>query len=273
MALTSLASVKAWLSVTSTNDDTLLTNLINQLSSAIINYLARPSLVKTTYTELRSGVGNQRMVLRNWPVLSVSSLIIGTQTIPSAATFGQCGYTLATWDGSTSGNPQEITLNGYEFCRGNNNVQIIYKAGYCIQNETATIGTTPYHVTPLQPNGTWAQDDGVTFASTGIALTPIASGTPITGQYVPPNPFASSPVAYYLFAAADTAKGVLLNYSYIPADLEEACIEWVGERYKYKGRIGQSSQSLGGNETSAYSLKMPDHIKMLLANYEKFLPL
>jgi hypothetical protein len=93
----------------------------------------------------------------------------------------------------------------------------------------------------------------VSYASGG-SLTAIASGTPSTGQYVPPNLSGDNPTLYYQFAAGDATKGVLLNYNYVPAQVEQACIETVGERYRYKSRIGQKSQTLGGQETSSYDI-------------------
>ena len=254
-----------------TNDEALLTSLINQISAGIINSLQRPPLVRTTFTEVRDGVGNRRITLRNWPVVSVSSLTVSGNSIPASSAYGQSGYNLTTWDGTNAGNPQEIILCGYDFCRGAGNVQIVYQAGYCVQNEAQTVPGSTYQVAPNTPYGSWAQDDGVTYAN-GTPLTPVSSA-PSVGQYVPPSPFKSSPVLYYQFSVSDASAGVLLNYSYIPADIEEACIEWVGERYRYRSRIGQTSTSQSGIETTAFSLKMPDHIKLMLQPYRKAIPL
>jgi hypothetical protein len=277
-ALTSLANLKPWIyplpqapATYPTNDEALLTSLINQISAGIINSLQRPPLVRTTFPEVRDGVGNRRLTLRNWPVVNVSSVTVNGCSIPANSTFGQSGYSLTTWDGTNAGNPQEIVLCGYEFHRGAGNVQIVYQSGYCVQNEAQTVAPSTYKVTPNTPYGSWAQDDGVAYAN-GTPLTPVASA-PSVGQYVPPAPFQSSPVLFYQFSASDVSAGVLLNYSYIPADLEEACIEWVGERYRYKDRIGQTSMSQSGVETASFSLKMPDHIKQILQPYRKVIPL
>ena len=61
---------------------------------------------------------------------------------------------------------------------------------------------------------------------------------------------------------------MLVSYSYIPADIEDACINMVAERYNYKSRIGYISKSLGGQETVTFSQKdMPDFIRTLLQPY------
>lgn len=271
MALTTLNNVKAWLNVNTTTDDLLLTRLINQVSGATLNYLARPSISQQTYTELRAGVGNNRLVLRNWPVISITSLTVGSQTIPVATSLTSNGYTLATWDGTSAGLPQEITLRGYQFYRGRSNIQIVYQAGYVVQNEPQTVpATMPYSLSVNAPYGSWAQDDGVTY-SNGTPLTAVAS-SPTVGQYTVSADGVGN--AIYTFSSSDAGQSVLITYSFTPADLEQAVVEWIAERYKYKDRIGQTTRGLGGNETAAYSLKgVPDYVGIVFDGFKKFLPL
>lgn len=272
--LTSLAAVKTWLignteSASSVKDDVLLTSLIKQVSQGILNYIQRPAFIRTTFTELQSGVGNTRIMLRNYPVLNVSALSVNNATITPRLQIGSAGYALSTWDGTISGNPQEVTLCGSCFSRGQNNISITYQAGYCVQNEAQSVGfnTEIYTITPLQPYGTWSQDDGVTYASSGQALVKVAS-SPTVGQYT------VSDTGLYTFNSSDNTVAMLLNYSYIPAAVELACIEWVGERYRYKSRIGQKTQSLNGQTTASYDLSaMPGFIAALLEPYKKWLPL
>lgn len=289
MALTTLANVKQYIygaGQTATTDDKYLLQTLNQLSGAILDYIQRPVLFKTTYTERRDGVGNTSMTLRNYPVLSVSSLTVaagynyagvGNGTIPAASSIGQSGYLVDLWDGTIADNPHRITLNGYCFPRGKNNVQIVYTAGYSI-TETYTISSTTTSsgaagldkYTALQPYGTWGQDDGVVYASSGVALTSLpssASSVPTAGQYVVTN-------GVYQFSGSDNGLAVKVSYSYIPSALEQACIQWVAERYSYKSRIGQKSKSLGGNETASYDLKaIPDFVEVMVNPYKKWMPL
>lgn len=73
----------------------------------------------------------------------------------------------------------------------------------------ATIPTTPFTITIAPPSsGVFVADMGVIDALTGVSLTRVASA-PTTGQYsvVPAT-------GVYTFAAADTAKGVLISYEY-----------------------------------------------------------
>jgi hypothetical protein len=272
MDLTNLASVKQWLKVTSTDDDVLLGRLVSQLSGAALNYLERPSIARKTCTELRSGVDNQQLTLRNWPVVQIGSLQVDGVTIPAATTATANGYTLETWDGTGAGVPQQLTLRGYRFCRGLNNISIVYDAGYCVLSQPQTVPVSPYQVTVQPAGGSWAQDDGVTYAN-GTALTAVPNNTtPATGQYTVTA--GNTGEATYTFAAGDAGQNVLISYSFTPFALEQAVMEWIGERYRYKDRIGQASKSLGGNETASYSLKaIPDYISVVFDGYKKFLPL
>ena len=272
MNLTSLGVLKAWVKSTTTDDDVLLTRLITQVSGLTLNELQRPPLVRTTFTELRDGVGNQALTLRNWPVVAITSLTIDGVTIPASTSTTSSGYTLTTWDGTSAGVPQELTLRGYSFCRGQNNIQIVYEAGYCVTDAAYTVKSSTPYVVAFQPYlGSWAQDDGVTYAN-GTALVATTSSSPASGYYQ--VVLGNDGNITYTFNAADANAAVLISYSYVPAALEQLVLEWIGERYRYKDRIGQSSKSIGGNETAAYSLKgIPDYIQQGFDNYKKFLPL
>jgi hypothetical protein len=136
-------------------------------------------------------------------------------------------------------------VGGYFYTRSQN-VKVTYQAGYLISNEAVTVpAVTPWQLTVQQPLGIWSRDNGVVYASTGVALRPVTVIT-AAGQYIPPpdtNP------GLYTFGTADASANLLISYSFIPADLEEACIQMIAERYSYRGRIGEISKSLGGQET------------------------
>lgn len=276
MALTTLEKVRSFVyknGDTNTEDDVKLNFLITQLSGAILDYIQRPVLFRTTFTELRSGVGNSSIMLRNYPVISVSSVTIYNVSVPATQTLGGNGFSASTWDGTVSDNPQSVSLYGYEYTRGRNNIRFVYEAGYCVLDEAYTVTSSAssglQKYTALQPSGTWGQDDGITYASSGSSLTAMPAGqTPSSaGQYSVTN-------GIYQFTSSDAGASVLINYSYTPAAVEQACIMWVAERYRYLDRIGQKSKSLSGNETTTYDIApMPGFVKQLLNPYAKWLPL
>lgn len=72
--------------------------------------------------------------------------------------------------------------------------------------EAGTVpASTPYTVT-VANSANFVQDWGVTYASSGLALTPVAS-SPTQGQY-------SVAAGVYTFAAADASAAVLINYEW-----------------------------------------------------------
>ena len=83
--LCQLADVKAWLAMgtNQTTDDNLLSRLITAVSYDFLREIARLDFTPAQdYTEVREGDGGDLMVLRHWPLNSVSSVTI---TIPNAS--------------------------------------------------------------------------------------------------------------------------------------------------------------------------------------------
>ena len=108
-------------------------------------------------------------------------------------------------------------------------------------------------------------DLGVVSVATGLAMTKVAE-SPASGQY-------SVSGGLYQFAAADAGLSVSISYGYIPADLAMAATEWLGERYRTKDRIGQTSKSLGGQETVSYAREqVPVFVAQGLQNFRRVVP-
>lgn len=264
-----LADVKTWLAGSSgigSTDDALISRLITDVSGAITAYLGRPSLTPRTLTERFDGNGRTRLFLSHYPVLQIGSLVIDNVAVapavpPGAGAPHPRGYLLEGWNGLPPGRPQALDLFDLAFRRGRQNVAAGYSAGYAVEAETAAVpaASGPYNVSAAVPFGPWASDAGVTYAD-GAALDAVA-GSPGAGQY-------NVSGGVYSFAAADAGAAVLISYGFIPAAINNACIEWVAERYRYRTRIGQSAQTVAGQQTASYSLKdIPDFIRASLDPY------
>jgi hypothetical protein len=264
-----LADVKTWLSGSSgigSSDDALLARLITDVSGAIAAYLGRPALVPRGFVERLDGDGKARIFLRRYPALQISSLLIDNNAVaaaPAPAAGAACanGFLLEPWDGLPPGRPQSLDLFGAVFCKGRQNVVVGYNAGYAVTGEIATVPASPgpYTVAVAAPFGPWASDSGVCYA-TGAALAAV-TGSPAAGQYNAAN-------GVYTFAAADAGASVVISYGFIPAAINNACIEWVAERYRYRTRVGQSAQTVQGQQTASYSLKdIPDFVRASLDPY------
>lgn len=60
------------------------------------------------------------------------------------------------------------------------------------------------------------------------------------------------------------------GYATIPADLTQACVELVAAKYAKRNRIDKTSETLGSQQTQAYSVAdMPASVKTVLNNYAR----
>jgi hypothetical protein len=265
--LVSLANLKCWLDITATDDDVLLAGLITQISRAILNFLDRPGILPQAYTDIYDGGNDVSISLRQWPVISITSCIVNGVVIPPSPPLvgganTQVGYVLDPPAVVPPGAMQRLSLRRYLFTSGIQNITISYSAGYQITNESVIIPTAPpYSISSQAPYGNWASDVGVVY-SNGIPLVAV-SGNPSAGQYAVVS-------GVYAFAQADAGSTVLLSYGYVPAEIACCCMDWAAERYAYRSRIGQSSKSLGGQETMAYIVKdVPDFVASALSPYRR----
>jgi uncharacterized phiE125 gp8 family phage protein len=73
-ALTSVADVKEILGITGTAQDNLITRNINYATKIILNYCGVSSFNSTAYVEYYDGIGGNELVLRNKPVITMTSV-------------------------------------------------------------------------------------------------------------------------------------------------------------------------------------------------------
>lgn len=270
--LVQLATVKNWLGVASSADDALLSALITQISRAIYNYMNRSFVLPANVTEAYDGSGRESLILRNWPVVAISAVVVDGNSIPPAplmvaGVHPAPGYVLEQADDQPPGAMQQLFLRGpYRFHKGRQNVVVSYRAGYEIVGETQLAPTrAPFQLTALSPYGVFAEDTGVAYAN-GASLSAVA-GTPGAGQYT-----VDATSGTYGFSAADAGAALTISYGYIPADLAQCALEWVADRYRYRDRIGVSSRSLGGQETIAYENRdIPDFVAASLVNFRRII--
>lgn len=280
-----------WLGSSPTLPSPILSQLITSMSMMIYSKLNRAKLYSQTFTRFFDGVGSMQLVLPDYPVTSITNVQVGQTAIQysyiapagqaqPAGTSPIAGYRWIPWRGDLPGDPCVIEMAGTWFYMGPQNIQVSYTAGYLIKNEAWTIpALAPWQVTVLQPSGIWCRDNGVTYAATGLPLTPVSTIT-ASGQYIPPS---DATPGLYTFGTADANAAILISYSFIPADLEEACNQMVAERYYYRNRIGEMMKSLGGQETIRYALgnmgppynaynNLPPGVMDLLQPYISVLP-
>jgi hypothetical protein len=103
-------------------DDDLLQRLITA-ASGWLRTEAQIGIVAANYTETRSGHDGRILFVKNPPILSVTSVSINGNIISARASndFLSNGYSFAD---------SYVSLSGFVFSRGVDNVQIQYRGGY-----------------------------------------------------------------------------------------------------------------------------------------------
>lgn len=258
--LTTLAAVKQWLGLDSTGADTVLSSTILAASQFVLNEANRETFAVKQYTEHFRGNGKSRMLLRNWPVLSIVSVGVQGASIP-AAILGSAGLPS---NGFILSDPrqsnQAVELFGYCF-PVNAYCEIVYRAGY----QWMSTFIPQADALTFTPTLLWLADGSVQI--TGVNATKV-DANPSSGEYsVDEN-------GVYTFSLADAGKTCSISYSYVPGDLAFAVTELIGETYRRKDRIGLLSKSLGGQETVTFDRGgMTPAIKDWLQPFKNVIPL
>jgi len=122
--LCTLAELKAWLPNQGNNDDSTLQSLISNGSLQVLQYVGRPHILASvlgSLNETYDGNGSDRLLPRNFPLLAVSSVVIDGLAVQPSTSPTSAGF---LWDS------RRILLRGLSFCRGVQNIQVAYMAGY-----------------------------------------------------------------------------------------------------------------------------------------------
>jgi hypothetical protein len=120
MNLTTIENVKGYLSISSATDDALFDRLIDSASGYIQTWLNR-SFAVATYTDTFNGTGHSTYMVSNFPINTITSVIVDTVSIPLATSTLASGYSFA---------PRKIVLRGYAFNTGLLNCSVTYTAGF-----------------------------------------------------------------------------------------------------------------------------------------------
>lgn len=121
--LTTLADVKNWLGLPTSigPDDAAILALVTSVSVWVQNWIGR-QIGAATYTETLHGNGKGRIIFSNYPVISVTSLMIGTRAQVVRSQIGAAGYYF--------GDDSLYLDGGLVFDKGLGNVTVVYVAGY-----------------------------------------------------------------------------------------------------------------------------------------------
>lgn len=264
--LASLASLKAWLGITDTASDAILSALITSTSGKVNQYINR-KLPMATYNEVRNGSNSQRIAMRQWPISDVTSVSVDGVIIPVSPDGLSSGYVFDEMFVYLQGIGVSGRVPVYAFTKGFQNIRINYSAGYAELDDLQTVPATPgpYTIAATGLIAFWSGDLGVKFAN-GTPLVKVLV-LPAAGQYT------VSPSGLYTFSAADQGKAVLVSYGTVPPDVQQAVIEWSSFTYRAtRANIGIKSKSLAGETIVFDTGAMPASSVALLNNYRKMIP-
>jgi len=126
IALVTLTQAKNWLQITATSENTIIARIINRCSQYAARYCGR-NLISQDYTEYYDGNGTPTLIVRNYPIVSVTSVNIdSTRSWSSSSLVDLSSNALID---KTAGIVRLWNSGGY-FYKGKANVRIIYNAGY-----------------------------------------------------------------------------------------------------------------------------------------------
>lgn len=118
--LVTLAQAQSWLGIAAGADDVNLQLAVSAYSQAIADWCSR-QFVAANFTEFYDGQNTTRILLRQYPIISVSSLVVNGVAKTQAATWAGPGYLFSG---------RNLDLIGDGFWRGSQNVVVTYRAGY-----------------------------------------------------------------------------------------------------------------------------------------------
>lgn len=142
VALITLVELKEYLNQSGTADDAIFQTLLNAASAWVQRYLGR-NLLRATYTEYYNGDGSEQLVLRNFPVVSVTSIHIDNlRQFTSNSLIAATDYFLRPAAGIV-----EAFYLFNRFYTGRANVKVVYVAGYLPDiDKSEALGGMPQEV-------------------------------------------------------------------------------------------------------------------------------
>jgi hypothetical protein len=200
--LTDVAAVNDILMQGATTDSAKIQGMITAYSQNILTRTGRRNLSKIlSFNETYSGTGSDVQQLRNYPILAVSSLIVGTQPVPASPGPTQAGYVIdqsgsenalaiigggpignwsageTPWRGGGwgGGNAPPLGQSLYRFVEGRMNVQVAYTAGYALdqlaESQSVPVDSIPGAVT----SGSFVDGETITQGTTSATATLLES--------------------------------------------------------------------------------------------------
>ena len=243
--LTTLARLKSVLGVTSTTDDTVMTNAIGRASAAAEKYCGR-TFVRQTYTELGPAFGGIEFLTKEAPVVALGTVTFNSNTLTdvtvgdkkqgvlyrkngfdwTAQSFGGLTGGGKLWDVGTPIVGQEEPL-----------WSVGYTAGFIPAGYDVTAGTLKVLATDDSFNDTasgWARVYGFLKAGDIIETSGFTNGANNGRHVITGTPTAVKIATTSTLTAEATSTGRTVSVQDLPLDVEQAVLETAKTYYQQR---------------------------------------
>ena len=234
--LVSLADLKTWLDLASTDDDALLGRLITQVSRATLGFLDRGNILPARIVETRDGRNDTEIVLRQWPVTSIVALSIdGAAIAPApplvAGSPHRSGYLVEAAEPAPPGHMQRLALRGRLFTAGVQNIRVPIRPA--IRFWPSRLSCLRLRPMKFCRRSLMATGPAIA-ASSMLTARPWSPSQPILTPGNIRSPTASTHSLRWMLVQRS------VSYGYVPADLCFAAMDWIAELYNYRSRSASS---------------------------------
>jgi len=243
--LTTLARLKSVLGVTSTTDDTVMTNAIGRASAAAEKYCGR-TFVRQTYTELGPAFGGIEFLTKEAPVVALGTVTFNSNTLTdvtvgdkqqgvlyrkngfdwTAQSFGGLAGGGKLWDVGTPIVGQEEPL-----------WSVGYTAGFIPAGYDVTAGTLKVLATDDSFNDTdsgWSSVYGFLKAGDIIETSGFTNGANNGRHVITGTPTAVKIATTSTLTAEATSTGRTVSVQDLPLDVEQAVLETAKTYYQQR---------------------------------------
>ena len=143
IALVTLEEAKEYLKQSGTDQDAIISHLVNAISAWVQGYLKR-NLVSKAYVEYYSGDGDVELVLRNYPIVSITGVWLDSLRVFGSDTLIDSTDYITKKD---QGILRAFNLFG-NWINGESNIKVSYTAGYTVASAgtPGSSGTMPYDI-------------------------------------------------------------------------------------------------------------------------------
>lgn len=301
--LCQLSDIHGWLAIpaTESSDDTLISNLIASVSTDFLNEIKRPDFYPAQdYNEVREGDGGDLMVLRHWPLNSITnvSLISGGGSPP--LTGSSIDQAIETYTLASSPPVALVTVvHAADFMHdgppgAGNSAGAVVNA--VTGNPLAYVSQGPlqagqYSVNPSTGTYSFSLADAEAGIQVTITYTWFNIGSlvaiPESTNDVQPGWWIDSDIdperRYELYLDGkvytfvdEQEYSITYNAGYqtVPTDAAQAVIEWTSQRYKSRQSIGQTQiHQFTGETITTPESEIPASVRRVIERYRRYDPL